>query len=149
MRAALDTNILVSAEELETTDRARAARNLVRDLPLGAGVVALQGLGELFNVLTRKARIPPAEARLRLEHWSELLDTVATDDAVLGAAVELAAWSGLHIWDAIHLSAAAAAGCELFLSEDLQHGFRWRGVTVVNPFAHPRHPLLLELRHPA
>jgi hypothetical protein len=27
-------------------------------------------------------------------------------------------------------------------SEDLKDGFSWRGVTVVNPFAAMRHPLL-------
>jgi hypothetical protein len=30
----------------------------------------------------------------------------------------------------------------LALSEDMQDGFSWRGVTVVNPFASKRHPLL-------
>jgi hypothetical protein len=40
------------------------------------------------------------------------------------------------------LSAAADARCRLLLSEDLQEGFTWRGVTVVNPFRAQRHPLL-------
>ena len=36
------------------------------------------------------------------------------------------------------------AGLEVpTLSEDLQHGFTWRGVTVSNPFEHVGHPLLL------
>jgi predicted nucleic acid-binding protein len=43
------------------------------------------------------------------------------------------------------LAAAADAGCRLLLSEDLQEGFTWRGVTVVNPFADTRHPLLAAL----
>jgi len=37
---------------------------------------------------------------------------------------------------------AADAGCRLLLSEDLQHGFTWRGVTVVNPFLSPAPELL-------
>lgn len=48
----------------------------------------------------------------------------------------------LGIWDALILSAAADAGCRLLLSEDLQDGFTWGGVTVANPFAASRHPLL-------
>ena len=40
------------------------------------------------------------------------------------------------------LSAAAQSGCRLLLSEDLQEGFTWAGVTVVNPFASPQHSLL-------
>jgi len=43
------------------------------------------------------------------------------------------------------MSVAAEAGCRLLLSEDLQDGFTWRGVTVVNPFAAERHPLLAAL----
>ncbi|WP_205963481.1 PIN domain-containing protein [Roseicella aquatilis] len=32
---------------------------------------------------------------------------------------------------------AAEAECRLLLSEDIQDGFTWRGVTVRNPFAAP------------
>jgi hypothetical protein len=34
--------------------------------------------------------------------------------------------------------ATAKVGCRLLLSEDLQEGFPWRGVTVTNPFAQTR-----------
>jgi len=54
----------------------------------------------------------------------------------------LATDQALGLWDAVILSAAAQAGCRLLLSEDLQDGFTWGGVTVVKPFASPRHPLL-------
>lgn len=40
------------------------------------------------------------------------------------------------------LSVAAESRCRMLLSEDLRHGFTWRGVTVVNPFSEPRDPLL-------
>jgi predicted nucleic acid-binding protein len=33
----------------------------------------------------------------------------------------------------------------LLLSEDMQHGFVSRGMTVVNPFAEPTHPKLAAL----
>jgi predicted nucleic acid-binding protein len=58
------------------------------------------------------------------------------------AAADLATDHQLSIWDAIILSAASQAGCRLLLSEDLQDGFTWGGVTVVNPFSAPRHLLL-------
>jgi predicted nucleic acid-binding protein len=57
-------------------------------------------------------------------------------------AADLAADHHFGIWDAVILSAASQAGCRLLLSEDLQDGFTWGGVTVVNPFASPRHALL-------
>jgi hypothetical protein len=43
------------------------------------------------------------------------------------------------------ISAAAEGGCRLLLSEDLQDGFSWRGVTIANPFAAEQHPLLVAL----
>jgi predicted nucleic acid-binding protein len=58
------------------------------------------------------------------------------------AAADLATDHQLGIWDAVILSAASQAGCRLLLSEDLEEGFTWAGVTVVNPFSSPRHALL-------
>jgi hypothetical protein len=40
------------------------------------------------------------------------------------------------------MAVAAENRCRLLLSEDLQIGFTWRGITVVNPFSEPSSPLL-------
>jgi hypothetical protein len=58
------------------------------------------------------------------------------------SAADLASDHQLGIWDAVILSAAAQAGCRVLLSEDLQHGFTWGGVTIVNPFVEAPHLLL-------
>ena len=58
------------------------------------------------------------------------------------AAMDLAVDHQLSIWDAVILAAAAETGCRLVLSEDMQEGFAWRGLTVANPFADQRHALL-------
>jgi predicted nucleic acid-binding protein len=60
-------------------------------------------------------------------------------------ATDLASDHGLTIWDSVVLAASAEAECRLLLSEDLQEGFTWRGVTVTNPFAPALHPLLAAL----
>ena len=59
-------------------------------------------------------------------------------------AVDLATEHKLQIFHAIILTASAEAGCRLLLSEDMQDGFVWRGVTVVNPFVAVPHPLLAD-----
>jgi predicted nucleic acid-binding protein len=61
------------------------------------------------------------------------------------AAADLASHHQLGIWDAVVLATAADAGCRLLLSEDLQDGFTWAGVTVANPFSLSPHPLLAAL----
>lgn len=57
--------------------------------------------------------------------------------------------TGLSFWDALILSMVAENQCRLLLSENLQHGFTWRGVTVVNPYQQPLHPLLSATTNPA
>ena len=47
--------------------------------------------------------------------------------------------------DALVLNVAAEGGARLLLSEDLQPGFSWRGVWVVNPLVPPNDPLLDQL----
>jgi predicted nucleic acid-binding protein len=58
------------------------------------------------------------------------------------AAADLATDHQLGIWDAVVLSAASQSACRPLLSEDLQEGFTWAGVTLVNPFSSPQHALL-------
>ena len=48
-----------------------------------------------------------------------------------------------QIGDALIVSVCAESKCRVLLSEDMQHGFAWGGVTIVNPFTHPTHPRLL------
>ena len=70
---------------------------------------------------------------------------IETSDEVMLTAVDLATRHQISIWDAVILSVATEAGCRLLLSEDLQQGFTWKGLTVTNPFSSPVHPLLQAL----
>jgi predicted nucleic acid-binding protein len=51
----------------------------------------------------------------------------------------------LTSWDALVLNVAAEGGARLLLTEDLHHGFSWRGVRVVNPLIEPQDSLLRQL----
>ena len=142
MRIAFDTNVLAYAEGINGAERRDAALALVRRLPQEAAVVPVQVLGELFNVLVRKGGKSRSDARDALLSWRDAFLGVETSPEVMLAAADLATDHQLGIWDAVILSAASRAGCRLLLSEDLQEGFTWAGVTVVNPFSSPRHTLL-------
>jgi predicted nucleic acid-binding protein len=50
----------------------------------------------------------------------------------------------LSFWDAMMWATAKHAGCSLLLSEDGDDGRLLGGVTLVNPFASPRSPLLVQ-----
>lgn len=144
MRVALDTNILAYAEGVNGPWMKEAAMELVEQLPQGSVVVPVQVLGELFHVLVRRAGRSPSTARSAVLGWRNAFGVVETSPSTLLAAVDLALQQ-FGIWDAVILSAAAEADCQMLLSEDMQNGFVWRGVTIVNPFAKPRHPLLSAL----
>ena len=142
MKIALDTNVLAYAEGINDVARRDAALGLIERIPQASIFVPVQALGELFHVLVRKAGRTAAAARDALLGWRDAFVLIETSPRVLLSALDLAGDYGLGIWDSIMLAAAADADCRLLLSEDLQDGFTWRGVTVVNPFAASRHALL-------
>lgn len=144
MRIALDTNILVYAEGAGPDVRCDQARRLLTGLSGRSMVLPTQVLGEFYNVLTRKARLPSATALDRAEHWSSLLELVAPDEETVLSGLQLAVRARLQVWDAIVISTASQARCDILLTEDLQDGFVHGGVTLIDPFAPTPHPLLAD-----
>lgn len=141
---AIDTNVLAYAEGIDDSERQAASRTVIRRLPGDAIVIAVQALGELYNVLVRRGW-PAAQVSTAISAWQDVYRMAPTTESTMVAAIDLASAHRLHIWDAVMVSVAAESGCQVLLSEDLQDGFTWRGVTVVNPFTRPRHPLLAAL----
>lgn len=139
-RVALDTNILVYAEGLQSTPsdqpKVDTARRLMRGLILSEErpVIPVQVLAELHRVLQRKGGLARSEVAERVARFRSLGDIVATTPDTFDLAVTLAGAHDLPTFDAIILAAAVQSRCDLLVSEDLHDGFTWRGVTVSNPF---------------
>jgi predicted nucleic acid-binding protein len=148
LSVALDTNVLVYAEGLNGPAKQEAALDLLAALPPNSVFVPVQSLGELFQVLLRKANRTASQARGALLTWRDAFPVIGTSETVIVAAADLAATHRLGFWDAVILASAAEGGCRLLLSEDLQPGFTWHGVTVANPFAPSLHRLLGNLLRP-
>ena len=142
MRVALDTNILAYAEGVNGASMKKAALDLVDKLPQASVALPVQTLGELFHLLVRKAARPPADARAAILSWRNAFALIETSAEIMLAASDLAVNSQFGIWDAVIVCASAEADCRILLSEDMQDGFIWKGVTIINPFARSRHPLL-------
>jgi len=148
VNVAIDTNVLAYAEGTNGDDRRTAAIAVLETLPPESTFLPVQVLGELFNVLVRKAGRSRAQAAAAILSWVDAFPLVESSSDVILAATDLSHTHRLSIWDALIISAAADAHCRLLLSEDLQDGFTWRGVTVTNPFGPSRHPLLAALLEP-
>jgi predicted nucleic acid-binding protein len=147
-RVALDSNILAyfagvdrSAHDQAKIDR---IRSLITTLPAAQLIAPVQALGELFVVL-RRAGASAADAREALVRFAQGFITPPSEPGTALAAADLVVDHKLQFWDAMIVSAAADAGCALLLSEDMQHGFVARGLTVVNPLAETVHPKLAAL----
>lgn len=145
MRVALDTNILAYAEGIGDAARRDGAIVLMKHLPPEHVLLPVQSLGELYRVLTSKAKRSSSSARDSVQQWADSFDVADTTWSAFQSAFDLTVDHGLHIWDALILAVAGENKCRILLSEDLQHGFTWRGVTVVNPYQLPAHPLLTSI----
>ena len=150
-RLALDTNVIVYSEglEREPTDRAKIVRSraLMEAATLSGEdlVVPAQALAELHQVLVRRGGMSPATASIIASRLGGLCAIAPTSAFVLDSAFALAHDHHLQIFNAIVLAAAADAGCDLLLSEDMHDGFAWGGVTVTNPFRSTPHPQLVRM----
>jgi Predicted nucleic-acid-binding protein, contains PIN domain len=149
MRVALDSNILAYlagvSRSTEDDDKIAKVRELVSRLSKAVILIApAQTLGELFVVL-RRSGASAEEAREVLLEFAQAFGTSGSEMRTTLSAADLVVDHKLQFWDALIVTAAADAGCGLLLSEDMQHGFVTRGLTVVNPLARDPHPKLTSL----
>ena len=130
MRPFLDTNVLVYAALSDDPRRPTAERLLA-----AGGTISVQVLNEFVNVARGKLgwSWPDIEVMLALvrRQSRRVLDvSVATHEA----AVALARDHRLSFYDALIVAAALEAGCDTLYTEDMQHGRKFGGLTIVNPF---------------
>jgi predicted nucleic acid-binding protein len=140
-----DTNFLIYAEQAGSSDTNRRKADIslsILELRPVDIKLPLQALGEFYTVLLRKYSLTRAQASARVDMWQSRFAILPTTVRAFDTARDLAVAHKLSPWDAIILAVAAEGGCALLLSEDLQDGFFWRGVTVVNPYAEVVHPRL-------
>jgi predicted nucleic acid-binding protein len=140
---AFDSNILIYIAGLSRTEddlrKQASLGEIIARLSEAADIVApAQALGEVYHVCQRKgwSRERSREFVLVLNQSFKVVGS--KPDSFLEA-VDLATDHKLQFWDALILNVVADAGCTLLLSEDMQDGFAWRGVTVADPFAKKMH----------
>jgi len=126
----LDTNVLVYAA-LSDDPRCPVAERLLA----AGGTISVQVLNEFANVARTKLKWPwpDIEAMLALvRSRSGRVQQIAlsTHEAALAFARD----HGVSFYDALIVAAALESGCDTVLTEDMQHGRKFGGLTIVNPF---------------
>jgi predicted nucleic acid-binding protein len=139
MRTFFDTNVIAYMFDAGSTDKREAAQRLFeQEAEGGRAVLSVQVLQETYVTLTRKFEtpLPPEQAETVIRNLSEL-HVVQADSRMVLAAIARSRKESLSFWDALIIEAALAAGCLRLLSEDLQDGRHFDGMTVENPFRAP------------
>ena len=101
----------------------------------GLGRTSMQVLSEYYVNLKRKAgaSLPPDEAWLRIARLLQWKPQ-PVDGPLLLRAREIERRWRLSWWDSMIVAAAQLQGCAILLTEDLQDGVLYGGVTVRSPF---------------
>jgi predicted nucleic acid-binding protein len=132
----VDTNVFVYARDNRDAAKRTRAREwleiLWRDM---RGRTSIQVLNEYYSLLTRAAKFHVS----RDVAWGDIRELLKwkpqeLDGELLGQAFEIEGRYQLNWWDCLIVAAAQSQGCALLLSEDLQDGADYGGVTVRNPF---------------
>lgn len=127
----VDTNVLAYAYDADSGDKGERAREVLADIE--GAVVSTQVVLELFAVLTRKLGLTREVAEEAAESLMDL-EVVATDARLVREGLRISRDHDISHWDAMIIAAAAASGCEVLLTEDLNDGQVIERVRVVNPF---------------
>jgi predicted nucleic acid-binding protein len=134
-RRFVDTNVLIysiSTAPNEARKRERALSVLEGD-DCGLSVQVLQEFYAQSTRPTRPGALTHETAVGLIRTWMRfpLQDNTS---AILVASLEIKAAYNFSYWDCAIIAAARALGCPELLTEDMSHGRRVEGITILNPF---------------
>lgn len=133
----LDTNIFVYSFDKRAPKKAdRAAKLIRRAIEVGQGIVSYQVVQEFFNVALRRFAEPisGADAEQYLSTTFRPLLAVHSSHGLYSRALQLAREHSLSWYDSLIVASAIEGRCGVLYSEDLQHGQRFGGLRIENPF---------------
>jgi len=133
----LDTNIFVYSFDRSAVAKSRKATQLIRKaFAAQKGVISYQVVQEFFNVALRRFAVPMrvADAEQYLGSVFRPLLSIHSSQALYAEALRIHATAGFQWYDSLIVGAAIQAKCDVLYTEDLQHGLRFGGLQIVNPF---------------
>lgn len=132
----LDTNVLVYAFDAAAPGKRRAAQELLERATPGTLVVSAQVLNEFYMTVTRKLAVPldDRDARAAVREMTAM-DVVPLTSQLVVAGIDRSTSARVSLWDALIIEAALAADCSTLVTEDLDDGQSFDGLTVRDPFA--------------
>jgi predicted nucleic acid-binding protein len=130
----LDANVLVYAVDVDAGSRHTIANDIMNRARAANTALTEQAIFEFFDAATRKGKMPLDDAAAITKDLARNFRMLQAHTKIVESALDLRSRYSLNIWDARLLAVCNAHGCDHLLSEDLQDGARYDGITVVNPF---------------
>jgi predicted nucleic acid-binding protein len=131
----VDTNVFLYARDAREPRKQAAAASWLGALwREQAGRTSMQVLSEFYVNATRAPSRLTADAAWEGVHALLAWNPLPIDRAVLETTREVERRYRLNWWDCQVVAAAQLQGCSLLLTEDLQDGATYGGVTVRSPF---------------
>jgi predicted nucleic acid-binding protein len=133
-RFTLDSNILVYAVNAIAGAKHEASQRIVVTAARLDCLLTLQAVSEFYWVVSRKRLVRPVLAAERANDFLTTFRCVPASESAIRAALPHAAAGRAAYWDALLITTAAAAGCDLLLTEGMHDGVLLNGVHVHHPF---------------
>ncbi len=134
MKRFLDSNIFLYAYS------ANAKTPIAQAEIAKGGYASVQVFSETANIMRNKMRRSWEEVEEKLAFMEELVEEILPlTRALQKKAFLLAKSHQLNIYDSLIIAAALQANCDELLSEDMQHGRRFDGLVIRNPFLGAAH----------
>jgi predicted nucleic acid-binding protein len=130
VREFVDSNVWLYAF-MEDSEKRDVALHVIQRTEI---VLSTQIVNEVCNNLLRKARYSEVEIQTTITNFKKryLITTLTTETVFAGSKLrELHCFS---YWDSLVIASAIESNCEVLYSEDMQHGFKISGLTIINPF---------------
>jgi len=133
----LDTNILVYTFDTTAPAKQQIARQLVSTaLSSQQGIISYQVVQEFLNVAKRKFSPPltSPDANIYLDKVLTPLCELFPCMNYYSKALEISERWRFSFYDSLIITASLETECEILYTEDLQHGQKIHGLTIMNPF---------------
>ena len=131
----VDSNVFIYSVDKAVSAKQKKARGIVADVFADGSAyrVSSQVLAEFSSVAVRKLGMATPILLALLAEMGKIAH-VAIDNAIVSRAVEIQGIYGIQYYDAQIVAAAERLGCSSILTEDLNDGQMYCGITAVNPF---------------
>lgn len=133
-KAFIDSNVLIYLLSGDTI-KANQAETIVR----AGGLISVQVLNEMANVMRRKLAMPWLEVNEVLGLIQSLCPVEPLTIELHNRGKRVSERYGLSVYDAMIVAAALLAGCKILYSEDMQDGLLIdQQLRIRNPFIFPK-----------